>query len=283
MKIDSHQHFWKFDSERDSWIDDTMQVLRIDYLPQNLYPLLNENEIDGTVAVQADQSESETIFLLDLAEQHEWIRAVVGWIDLCDPKVETRLNYFSEKPNLRGFRHIVQSEPDNNYMLKPEFQNGIELLSKYGFTYDILIFPKQLPSAIQLVEKHPEQIFILDHMAKPLIKNQQIEPWASEIKKLGLYKNLYCKISGIITEADHNTWSKEDIFPYLDIIFNAFEIDRLMFGSDWPVCLLAGSYKQVIKLLEDYVTSFSEEEKEKLFGDNAVKAYGIDLSSTDHS
>ena len=279
MKIDSHQHFWKFDPVRDSWIDDTMQVLRKDYLPQNLYPFLIENEIEGTVAVQADQSEIETNFLLDLAEQNEWIRAVVGWIDLCDSKVEERLNYFSKKPNLRGFRHIVQSEPDDNFILRPEFHNGLGLLTKYGYTYDILIFPKQLPAAIQLVEKHPEQIFILDHIAKPLIKNRQMEPWASGIRKLGSYHNLYCKISGIITEADHNSWTKEDIFPYLDIIFNAFGTDRLMFGSDWPVCLLAGSYKQVIILIEDYVTSFSKEDKQNLFGGNAIKAYGINLST----
>ena len=275
MKIDSHQHFWKFDPVRDSWIDETMSILQRDFLPQDLAPLLIANNIDGTIAVQADQSEAETIFLLNLADQNEWILGVVGWVNLCDPKIGDRLDFFSTKDKLRGFRHIVQSEPDINFMLNPAFMNGIGILNKYGFTYDILIYPKQLPVAIQLVQKHPEQIFILDHIAKPDIKNHQIEPWASGIKKLAEYKNVYCKISGIITEANHNSWTKEDIYQYLDIVFDAFGTDSLLFGSDWPVCQLAGSYKKVVNLIEEYIAEFSPEEKEKLFGGNSLKAYGI--------
>ncbi len=275
MIIDSHQHFWKFDPVRDSWIDENMAVLRNDFLPQNLHPILKENNIDGTIAVQADQSEKETNFLLDLAEKNEWIRAVVGWVDLMDPDVEYRLSYFSTKSKLCGFRHIVQSEPDDSFMLNETFQNGIELLNKYGFTYDILVFPRQLPAAIRLAENHPQQTFILNHIAKPLIKKSEIEPWASDIMKLAENQNVYCKISGLITEADINNWTNEDIYPYLNIVFNAFGIDRLMFGSDYPVCLLAGSYKQVIDLVKKYTDNFSEEENKKLFGYNAIAVYGI--------
>ncbi len=275
MTIDSHQHFWKFNPVRDSWIDDSMKILQRDFLPEDLSPVLIENIVDGTIAVQADQSEAETNFLLDLAKQNNWIRAVIGWIDLMNSNVEQRLEYYSTKPKMSGFRHILQSEPDKNFMLNPKFQNGIGLLNKYGFTYDILIYPGQLPAAIQLVKNHPEQIFILDHIAKPLIKNNEMEPWALEIKKLAKYKNVYCKLSGIITEADFNNWTKEEIFPYLDIVFDSFEIDRLMFGSDWPVCLLAGDYKQVFELIDNYTKNFSAEEKRKLFGINAIAAYGI--------
>lgn len=275
MIIDSHQHFWKFDPVRDSWIDETMSILRRDFLPQDLAPFLTENRIDGTIAVQADQSETETNFLLDLADQNEWIHGVVGWVDLCNSEIEKKLSYFSTKNKLRGFRHIVQSEPDDNFMLNPAFQNGIGLLNKYGFTYDILIYSKQIPAAIQLVQKYPEQTFILDHIAKPDIKNHKMEPWATEIKKLAGYQNVYCKVSGMITEANHNSWTKEEIYPYLDIVFSTFGVNRLLFGSDWPVCLLAGTYEKVVNLIKEYIAGFSPEEKEKLFGGSTLKAYGI--------
>lgn len=274
MIIDSHQHFWKYAPLRDSWIDDSMKILQKDFLPNDLYPELLENRIDGTIAVQADQSETETNFLLNLAEQNDWIRGVVGWVDLRDRKIEERLEYFSGKSKLLGFRHIIQSEPDDNFMLDDKFQNGIGLLKKYNFTYDILVYPNQLSATINLVNNHPEQIFILDHIGKPLIKSNIFEPWASDIKRLAENNNVYCKISGIVTEADYRNWSNVRLFPFLDIVFNAFGVDRIMFGSDWPVCLLSGTYKQVKKIIEDYTKDFSKTEILNLFGGNAVKAYG---------
>ena len=185
------------------------------------------------------------------------------------------MEHFSSLKKLKGFRHIVQAEPDNNFMLNEKFQNGISRLKHFNFTYDILVFPHQLPAAIELSEKHPEQKFILDHIAKPFIKKNEIEPWASEIRELARNKNVFCKISGIVTEADHKNWKPEDIYPYLDVVFESFGYDRLLFGSDWPVCLLAGTYKQVINLIEEYTRNISPEEKEKIFGMNARLFYNI--------
>jgi L-fuconolactonase len=275
MKIDSHQHFWIYNPIRDSWIDESMKVLRRNFFPEDLYPIIKEQNIDGTIAVQADQSEDETNFLLKLAEENDWIVGVVGWIDLMGNDIEQRLEHFSSLKKLKGFRHIVQAEPDNNFMLNEKFQNGISRLKHFNFTYDILVFPHQLPAAIKLSEKHPEQKFILDHIAKPFIKKNEIEPWASEIRELARNKNVFCKISGIVTEADHKNWKPEDIYPYLDVVFESFGYDRLLFGSDWPVCLLAGTYKQVINLIEEYTRNISPEEKEKIFGMNARLFYNI--------
>ena len=206
MKIDSHQHFWIYNPIRDSWIDDSMKILRRNFLPEDLYPIIKEQNIDGTITVQADQSEDETNFLLKLADENDWIVGVVGWIDLMGDDIERRLEHFSSLKKLKGFRHIVQAEPDNNFMLNEKFQNGISRLKHFNFTYDILVFPHQLPAAIKLSEKHPEQKFILDHIAKPFIKKNEIEPWASEIRELARNKNVFCKISGIVTEADHKNW-----------------------------------------------------------------------------
>lgn len=275
MRIDAHQHFWVYDPVRDSWIDESMHILRRNFLPQDLSPLLNQNSINKTIAVQADQSENETNFLLDLADKNEWISGVVGWVDLISHNIEKKLEHFSSYKKLKGFRYIVQAEPDDNFMLGENFQRGISLLKNFNFTYDILIYPKQLPAAIKLAEKHPDQKFILDHIAKPYIKKNEIEPWASGIKELAMNPNVYCKISGLITEADLKNWKSTNIYPYLDIVFNAFGYDRLLFGSDWPVCLLAGSYKQVLNLIEDYMKNDSEENKEKVFDKNAVSFYNI--------
>ena len=209
MKIDAHQHFWIYNPVRDSWIDESMRVLRRNFLPGDLYPVIKEENIDGTITIQADQSEEETSFLLKLANENNWITGVVGWIDLMSKDVEKRLEHFSSYKKLKGFRHIVQAEPDNNFMLGEKFQNGISCLRYYNFTYDILIYLHQLPVAIKLSEKNPEQKFILDHIAKPRIKKNEIEPWASLIKELAGNKNVFCKISGIITEADAGLTGKK--------------------------------------------------------------------------
>ena len=275
MIIDAHQHFWIYDPVRDSWIDESMQILKRNFLPEDLAPVIKENSIDGTIAVQADQSENETNFLLGLAEKNTWVSGVVGWVDLMAQDIEEKLEHFSSYKKLKGFRHIVQAEPDENFMLNEKFRNGIGQLKNYNFTYDILIYPHQLPAAIKLTEKHPDQKFILDHIAKPSIKKKGIEPWASGIKELAKNTNVFCKISGIITEADHRNWKSKEIYPYLDIVFNAFGYDRLLFGSDWPVCLLAGLYNQVINLIDEYMKNASDENKEKIFGKNAVSFYNI--------
>lgn len=275
MKIDSHQHFWQYDAARDSWIDDSMQVLRRDYLPAQLKILLDENGIDGTVAVQADQSESETQFLLAQAAQFDWIKAVVGWVDLMADDIVEKLDRLSAFQKLCGFRHIVQAEPDDSFMLMPQFQTGIGLLSNYGFTYDILVYPHQLSAAIELTENHPQQIFVLDHAGKPAIKEGKKEAWATYLHKLADNKNVYCKLSGLVTEADHSNWTENELYPYLDVIFDAFGVERLMFGSDWPVCLLAGNYNSTVNLIKNYTAQFSKVDAEKIFGGNAVIAYGL--------
>ncbi len=278
MIIDSHQHFWIYNPVRDAWIDDTMKILQRDFLPEHLSPILNELSINGTISVQADQSEDETEFLLDLAQKNKFILGVVGWIDLKAKNVEERLEYFSSYKKLKGFRHIVQAEPDANFLFDEKFQNGISLLNKYNFTYDILIFPHQLPSAIKFVKNNSDQKFILDHIAKPYIRRNEIKPWARDIIELAKSPNIFCKLSGIITEADHKNWKAEDIFPYLDIITEAFGIDRLLFGSDWPVCLLGGSYKHTLDLIKEYFKNESEETREKIFSKNAISFYGIEVN-----
>ncbi len=274
MRIDSHQHFWKYDTVKNSWIEDHMKVIRRDFLPNHLQPILEKNNIDGCIAVQADQSEEETEFLLSLAENNSFIKGVVGWVDLRAENIEERLAYFAKFKNLKGIRHIVQAEPDD-YMLGTKFQHGISLLNQFNLTYDILVFPSQLPAAIELVNKFPNQKFVVDHIAKPLIKDGKIDPWKRDMESLAKSPNVMCKISGMVTEADWSSWKLEDFKPYLDVIFNAFGTDRILFGSDWPVCLLAASYEQQLEIIETYISSFSPEDKKKIMGENAINFYNL--------
>jgi len=274
MKIDSHQHFWRYDAVRDAWITESMTVLKHDFLPEHLAAETTANGIDSSIAVQADQSESETIFLLDLAEKNERIAGVVGWVDLLSPRVGERLEYFSHFSRLRGFRHIAQAEPDD-FLAREDFVKGVAQLRPFGFTYDILIYPKQLPAAIELVARLPEQRFVVDHLAKPKIKSGKVTPWAVQMKEIAQNKNVFCKLSGLVTEADWKHWKADDFKPYLDVIFDAFGAERLMFGSDWPVCLLATTYRQVKQLIEDYVNGFSRSDKEKVFGGNTARFYAL--------
>jgi len=278
MKVDSHQHFWQYDPARYPWITDEMGVLKRDYLPGDLLPEMRANGIDATVAVQADQSERETGFLLDLAARHDFIAGVVGWVDLRNPEVEQRLEHFSQFPALRGFRHIAQSEPDDRFLAREDFVRGVAALGRFNFTYDILIYPKHLPAARDLVEKLPDQAFVLDHIAKPLVKTLQMDAWAAGIRALAANPRVFSKLSGLITEADWRTWRPTDFKPYLDVVFEAFGADRLMFGSDWPVCLLAGSYAQVTELVADYLVGRPAAELEKIFGGNAVHFYRLTKS-----
>ncbi len=275
MKIDSHQHFWRYDAVRDAWITDSMAVLKHDFLPEHLAAELAANDIDASIAVQADQSEDETMFLLDLAEKNKRIAGVVGWVDLSSPRVGERLEHFPHSSKLRGFRHVAQSEPDDRFLARENFVKGVAQLRAFGFTYDILIYPRQLPAAIELVARLPEQRFVVDHLAKPEIKSRKIAPWAAQMKEIAQNQNVFCKLSGLVTEADWKHWKAGDFKPYFDAVFDAFGADRLMFGSDWPVCLLAATYRQVKQLIEEFVKGFSQSDKEKIFGGNAAHFYGL--------
>jgi L-fuconolactonase len=275
MTIDAHQHFWRYDPARDAWITDAMSHLKRDFLPEELEHERAANGIDSTIVVQVDQSEDETLFLMDLAERYKRIAGVVGWVDFCSPKIEERLRFFSQYKKLCGFRHIAQAEPDDQFLVGRDFTRGISLLREYDFAYDILIYPKQLPAAIELAARFPEQRFVVDHLAKPLIKDGCREPWASYMRAISQNANVFCKLSGLVTEADWLHWKRADIDPYLDVVFEAFGPERLMFGSDWPVCLLAASYRQVKQLIETYVEEHAAQHKESIFSGNAIRFYGL--------
>jgi L-fuconolactonase len=278
MKIDAHQHFWRYDPRRDSWITPEMVMLQRDFLPSNLAGELHSSGIQACIAVQADQSEAETLFLLQLAEQCPEIVGVVGWVDLRSPGLHDRLEYFSRFPRLVGFRHIVQAEPDDSFLRREDFLRGVALLSEFGFTYDILIYPKHLHAAVEFVRRLPGQRLVLDHMAKPQIKSAEIREWAAQIKAMAELPNVHCKVSGLVTEAEWKKWKPEDFKPYLDVVFAAFGTQRLMFGSDWPVCLLSGTYAAVMALVENYMSDFSQAERDAVFGLNAHRFYHREVS-----
>jgi L-fuconolactonase len=274
MIIDSHQHFWKYRPERDVWIDETMGVLKRDFLPKDLASVLEGQGIDGCVAVQADQSEQETEFLLQCAEEYTFIKGVVGWVDLCDTNLEERLSYFTKNTLLKGFRHIAQAEEDD-YFLREKVQRGIAMLSKYQLTFDLLIYPQQLPSAIVLVKKFPKQKFVLDHIAKPAIRSEIPEFWRSQIQQLAKNKNVFCKLSGMVTEAPTQEFKNEDFTPYMEHVFHCFGPERILFGSDWPVCLLASDYKKVFGLVQNFITSFDKRTQAGILGENAIAFYNL--------
>lgn len=275
QKIDAHQHFWIFDPVRDSWITNDMAVLRKDYLPQDLQPLLQASGIDGCVAVQADQSEQETHFLVQLAGEHSFIRGVVGWVDLVAENIEERLAHFRRYPVVKGFRHILQGEKDRAFMLQPSFLRGMTALGAAGYTYDLLIYPDQLPFVETLVARFPAQKFVLDHLAKPDIRSGAISEWEQGIKALGRYPNVSCKLSGLVTEADWKHWKRDDFRQVLDSAVAAFGTHRILYGSDWPVCLLAASYTDTLGVVQDYFSSFSKSEQEGFWGANACRFYNL--------
>ena len=275
MRIDAHQHFWKFNPVRDSWITDEMAVIQKDFFPVDLAPLLIENNFTGSVVVQSDQSEKEDEFQLKNAEENDFIKGVVGWVDLQAPNVEERLAFYSSFKKMKGFRHVLQGEADRAFMLSPAFMNGISKLKKFGFAYDILIYADQLKYIPQFVSASPDQKFVIDHLAKPEIKDKKIEEWQKEIKEVAKYDNVCCKISGMVTEADWKNWKQEDLIPYIDVVIESFGPHRIMFGSDWPVCLVAASYEKVLSIVEEYFSSFSEAEQELFFGKNAMQFYNL--------
>jgi L-fuconolactonase len=274
MKIDSHQHFWKYDTQQYPWIPEGSPLHR-DWLPDDLAPVLTRTGLDGCIAVQARQTVEESRWLLKLADHSPIIKGVVGWVDLQSETVERELAELSRHPKFVGVRHVVQDEPDVDFMLRPNFLRGIGKLRAFNLTYDILIFPKQLPAAIALVNRFPDQPFVLDHIAKPLIRSGVVSPWREPIRELGKAPNVWCKVSGMITEADHANWKAVDFKPFLDVVFAAFGEDRLMYGSDWPVCLLAGSYEQVFGLVDDYTRQLTAAAYDSLFGGSATRFYRI--------
>ncbi len=276
MKIDAHQHFWKFNAEKHGWITDDMAVIKSDFLPHHLLPELQAANIEGCIAVQADESEKENEFLLLLAKEHHFIKGIVGWVDLCAHGLEDRLSFYAEEPLLRGFRHVLQKETDRAFMLQPAFINGIAKLKPFNFTYDVLIHHDQLCFIPQFVQQFPEQKFVIDHLAKPAIKNNEIKDWQKQMLLVAQHQNVWCKVSGMITEADWKTWKPQQLQPYLDAVWEAFGANRIMFGSDYPVCNLAGSYSQWVNVLKAYTASLSEDEQAKFWGNNAISFYNVD-------
>ena len=275
MIIDSHQHFWNYEPEKHSWIDDEMSVIRRDFLSDDLQKVFDENGVDACVAVQADQTTEETDFLISLAENNNFIKGVVGWVDLRSESIEEDLLKYKKYDVVKGFRHVVQEEQDHNFMLRPEFLNGIELLGKYDLCYDILIFPHQLGAALELVKKFPNQKFVIDHIAKPYIKDGFFEGWAVMMREIAKNQKVYCKISGMITEADHKTWTPEQVHPYMKLVLESFGAGRVMYGSDWPVCLVAGNYSIVKALVTDFISDLSQEQQNAIMGGNAAKFYNL--------
>jgi L-fuconolactonase len=272
VRLDAHQHFWKYDPAEYPWMQAEWPIRR-DFLPPDLEPLLAQEGLDGCIAVQARQALAENRFLLALADAHPVVRGVVGWVDLCAERVDEQLAGFSRHPKFVGVRHVVQDEPDDNFMLRPDFQRGIGRLRQFGLTYDVLVYPRQLPAAIALVGRFPDQPFVLDHIAKPPIRAGTLAPWREQVRELARAPHLMCKVSGLVTEANWTGWQPDDFRPCLDVVFECFGADRLMFGSDWPVCLLAGRYEQVFQLAHDYVAPLSADARAKFFGGNAARFY----------
>ncbi|RTE51736.1 amidohydrolase [Arenibacter aquaticus] len=275
MTIDSHQHFWKYNPIKHSWIDENMTVIRRDFLPAELKTVFEANGVDGCVAVQADQTLAETDFLLELAHGNDFIKGVVGWADLRSPDIEATLEQYASYKKLKGYRHVVQEEADHNFLLRPDFLRGISKLEQYGAVYDILIFPHQLGATLEFVKKFPHQKFVIDHIAKPYIKDGFYDGWAALMTEVAKQENVYCKISGMITEADYNNWTPDEFQPYMELVLKAFGADRCMYGSDWPVCLVAGTYTQVKDLTTNFISQLSPSEQTAIMGQNAVEFYGL--------
>ncbi|WP_140938237.1 amidohydrolase family protein [Sphingobacterium lumbrici] len=275
MRIDSHQHFWIYDKVKDSWITDDMAVIQRDFLPNDLSSILKESKMDGTVAVQASQNAAETQFLVDLSKVYALIKGVVGWVDLQADNIDEQLQEYTKEPVIKGFRHIIQAEEDPDFILREAFQRGIKALTKYDYTYDLLIGPHHFRSTLACVAANPEQRFVLDHIAKPDIKNRGTQGWFEFITELADYKNVSCKISGLATEADWKNWKVDDFAPYIAHTISAFGTERIMFGSDWPVMLLAASYTQGIEIVNKHITSLTEMELNAFWGGNAAKFYNL--------
>lgn len=275
MRIDAHQHFWKYNAAQYEWINDEMAALKADRLPQDLKPLLEREGFEGSIAVQARQDVEEAEWLLQLAAENDFVKGVVGWVDLCSPDVGTDLERLKNESKLVGVRHILQGEPDDEFMLRPDFKRGIAELGEHGLTYDLLLYPRHLPVAARLVREFPEQPFVLDHIAKPLIADGLVQPWERDIRELALFGNVWCKVSGMVTEAKWQEWEKEDFRPYLDVVFEAFGPERVMIGSDWPVCTVSADFGKTMGIVREYVEQMCPEDAEDVLGENCARFYGV--------
>jgi L-fuconolactonase len=278
-KIDAHHHFWSYTQEQYGWIDERMESLRRDFLPGDLQPEMLSAGIDGAVSVQARQSLEETGWLLLMAESR-LLKGVVGWAPIASDNFAGELEGLRQFKKLKGLRHVVQDEPDPNFINRPDFNRGIGLLQGTGLVYDILIYERQLPAAIEFVDRHPKQVFVLDHIAKPRIRERALEPWKQNIAEIAARENVYCKLSGMATEADWKSWTEHDLRPYFDVVLESFGPRRIMAGSDWPVCLLATTYASWFATLERLLSALSENEKDRIFGGTAVEAYRLDSASS---
>ncbi len=281
MRIDAHQHFWRYNPDEYGWIDDSMARLRRDFLPEDLKRETEAAGFDGAIAVQTRQTLEETRWLLELAASSLHVLGVVGWVDLRSPNVRSQLAEFAKNTKLLGVRHIVQSESDDHFLLRTELLHGIAALEEFGLTYDILIYPRHLPVAAEFVKRFPRQRFVLDHVAKPLIKSGSLQPWQSGIRELAQNTNVFCKLSGLVTEADWKNWKASDFEPYLDIALESFGRDRLMIGSDWPVCTVAASYSEVMGVVVEYLGKYPNDVREAILGGNAARFWK--LNQRDHA
>jgi L-fuconolactonase len=277
LRVDSHQHFWKYEPREYGWIDDRMGVLKRDFLPADLEPQLRAAGFDAGVAVQARQTVEETAWLLDLADRSPFVAGVVGWVDLCSPEARAQLERFSRRPKLVGVRHIVQGESDDRFLLRPDFGRGIALLEEFGLAYDILIYPRHLPVAAEFVRRFPRQRFVLDHLAKPQVARAEIREWSRELRALAAAPNVLAKLSGLVTEADWTRWTAGQMRPYLDVAFECFGPGRLMIGSDWPVCTLAGDYGRTMQVVTDYLEGRPAGEREAVLGGNARAFWKVEV------
>jgi len=275
MILDSHHHFWKYNPIEYDWIDGSMKVIRKDFLPENLKTTIQEAGVDGVISVQARQSVEETDWLISMAHQNDFIKGIVGWLPLIQDDMEVYLEKYANEKLLKGVRHVIQGEPDPEFILRKDFNRGISLLKEYSLVYEILIIERQLSNTIRFVDQHPNQVFVLDHIAKPLIGRKELSPWKENIMELAKRENVNCKISGMVTEADYQKWTTSQLHPYFDVILEAFGSDRLLFGSDWPVCLVATSYKNWMELVRKNITSLSDTEQLKIMGGNATRLYQL--------
>jgi len=275
LTIDAHHHLWRYTPLEFGWIDEPMQALRRDFLPEDLKAAMATAGIDGSIAVQARQTLEETRWLLDLAEASDSIRGVVGWAPIAGEEFPGCMEEFDGRDKLKGLRHVIQGEKDEHYILREDFNSGIRTLAGSGLVYEILIYERHLADTIYFVDEHPEQVFVLDHVAKPLIAAGRLEPWAARMRELALRQNVWCKVSGMVTEAKWDAWSPETLKPYLDVAVDAFGPERLMAGSDWPACLVASGYAQWWQVLRDYFAEFSEAERAAVFGGTAINVYGL--------
>jgi L-fuconolactonase len=280
MRLDAHQHFWRYDAAEHVWMDERMGAIKRDFLPADLEPLLATTSFDGTIAVQARQNLAETRWLLELADRHDFIRGVVGWVDLRSTALCDQLAGFSRQAKLVGVRHVVHDEPDDSFMLRPDFRRGIAQLIQFALTYDLLLFPKHLPVAVTLVQEFPAQPFVLDHIGKPRIGEALFAPWRDDLVTLAQCPNVYCKLSGLVTETKWRQWAPKDFHRYLDIVIEAFGPERVMIGSDWPVCTLSGDYASTMNVVADYVRQFSADVRDGILGGNGARFYGVNQRRT---